>query len=274
MREFVRNYFLRNSASLVNKDLTSISAELQAAYEKETATGDGAADSVGDRKPVFCRTFIQKVARSLGFILTLHFGLVDKRMKHLMKIRKRGKKNSKKVQPTAQHPISSPNHSSNNSTSHGGSVDKQKAETKQHQQHEQHIKHEQQSALLLHPAVEQHLVANPPLSSAAVDVSAEVAAAAHHMEEMAASLEVGVRGGRGEASGGLVKEESLDDVAVEDDDDDEGEAADDGDDDGNDSDDEVEENAADINNVAAGDNTNKPHDSHSDTRGAGTKMDE
>ena len=85
----MRNYFLRHSASLVNKDLTSISAELQAAYEKETSNGDSAvADSVGDRKPVFCRTFIQKVARSLGFILTLHFGLVDKRMKHLMKIRK------------------------------------------------------------------------------------------------------------------------------------------------------------------------------------------
>ena len=163
MREFVRNYFLRNSASLVNKDLTSISAELQAAYEKETSTGDGAADGGGDRKPVFCRTFIQKVARSLGFILTLHFGLVDKRMKHLMKIRKRGKKTNRRQHHTADI----------------------KQQQQRGQQSEQPVKHEQQPSQPLsdYTGGGQH----------SVDViENEVAAAAQHMEEMAAALDARV----------------------------------------------------------------------------------
>ena len=40
----------------------------------------------------------------MGYMLTLNYGLVDKRMKHLMKIRKRGKKlkRTQQQQQTAQ----------------------------------------------------------------------------------------------------------------------------------------------------------------------------
>lgn len=96
MREFVRSYFANHSSSLVNKDLSTISHELQVAYEREFPSHCMPDIEQGkDRKPVFCRTFIQKVARQMGFLLTLNYGLVDKRMKHLMKIRKRGKKAKK-----------------------------------------------------------------------------------------------------------------------------------------------------------------------------------
>ena len=201
MREFVRNYFLRNSASLVNKDLTSISAELQAAYEKETASGDGTIDSNsgGDRKPVFCRTFIQKVARSLGFILTLHFGLVDKRMKHLMKIRKRGKKNGKKQQQQQSASQTAATHSLHSS-------DKLKAEAK----HDSLIKHEQQQ--------QQQRKQGQAVEQRPDVVEDELAAAARHMEQMAAALEARSVRGLGGDGAQSIKEEPAHDAAVDEDD--------------------------------------------------------
>jgi hypothetical protein len=108
LREFVRNYFATNADRLVNKDLATISGELQAAFdaqqkrerkeklERGEKIEDDEDDHIGKdkRQPVFCRTFIQKVARSMGYMLTLNYGLVDKRLKHMMKIRKRGKKSA------------------------------------------------------------------------------------------------------------------------------------------------------------------------------------
>ena len=200
MREFVRSYFLRNSANLVNKDLTSISAELQAAYERESASGEGAADSLGDRKPVFCRTFIQKVARSLGFILTLHFGLVDKRMKHLMKIRKRGKKNTKK-------------HSSNShsAAAAAAAAERQRAEAAQHQPptHSQPVKHEQQSHLPLAHALPALAALDAVPGPSDRVVEAEVAAAAAHMEEMAAAFDARMAASDDNAAGSVKVEAAV-----------------------------------------------------------------
>ena len=260
MREFVRNYFLRNSASLVNKDLTSISSELQAAYEKETSTGEGAADNGGDRKPVFCRTFIQKVARSLGFILTLHFGLVDKRMKHLMKIRKRGKKNSKKVTAAAQH-----------TNSNSATADKHRAEAKQQQQRDQHIKHEQSQAQQNHVEL-----ARVDVGPSKAGVEDDVAAAAHlAMEEMAAAVDARVSeraAGSGSGEAALIKEEWRDEGAV--DDDDEAEADDDIEDD--ESENEVDESGIAVGTAVDGlpnHNMDGAQGEATNTDQAGTKMD-
>ena len=83
----MRRFILQHSERLINKDLDTISAMLR----DEWSRYDAQMNSAEVKRPTkFCRTFIQKIARSMGFMMTRHYGLVHVSLKHCMKMRKRG----------------------------------------------------------------------------------------------------------------------------------------------------------------------------------------